>query len=120
MSIFVDDLTFSGLKVDKLLRKSIENIITNSGLTVHPKKTKFYKRDQPKLITGVILTPTEMKVRHKHHKAIFTKCSELEQCSNDAELEVLQKQFLGRLSAAGQIDRSFKQRAITLRKKFSS
>ena len=32
--------------------------------------------------------------------------------------EILQKKLIGRLSAAGQIDPSFKQRAITYRKSF--
>jgi len=115
MSVFVDDLTFSGENVNRLFRKDIEGIIASAGLTVHPKKTKLYGREKHKLITGAIVDKTGMKVRHKHHKAIYTVFSEMKSCTDDAELEMLQKELIGRFSAAGQIDSSFKQRAITYR-----
>lgn len=113
MSVFVDDLTFSGANVNKLLKKEVEGIITCAGLTVHPKKTVLYGRDKPKLITGAIVDKEGMKVRNKHHKSIYTSFSEMETCKDDVELELLQKQLIGRLNAAGQIDPTFKQRAKT-------
>lgn len=113
MSVFVDDLTFSGANVNGLLKKNIEGVIECSGLAVHPKKTRLYNRDTPKLITGVIVGKSGMKVRNKHHKDIYTSFSNMKLCKDDGELETLQKQLVGRLNAAGQIDPLFKQRAAT-------
>lgn len=111
MSVFVDDLTFSGNNVNNLFRRNVEGIIKDAGMAVHPDKTTLYSREKPKLITGAIVTKDKMKVRNKHHKAIYTQFSELEECSCDEDLEVLQRKLIGRLSAAGQIEPAFKQRA---------
>jgi len=117
MSIFVDDLTFSGANVNGLLKKNIEEIIECSGLAVHPEKTRFYNRETPKLITGAIVGKSGMKVRNKHHKDIYTSFSDMKLCKDDAELEIIQKQLVGRLNAAAQIDPLFKQRAVTYQKR---
>jgi len=111
MTIFVDDLTFSGANVNKLFRRNIENIIRSARLTVHPKKTILYGRRKPKLVTGAVVDQNGMRVRNKHHKAIYTSFLELAECTNDEQLETIQKQLIGRLNAAGQIEPAFRQRA---------
>lgn len=117
MSVFVDDLTFSGNNVNKLFKNNIERIIRNAGLIVHPKKTKLYSREKPKLITGVVVSRSGMKVKNMHHKAIYTLFSEIPECTDDEQLESLQKQLVGRLNAAGQIEPAFKMRAAQLMRK---
>jgi len=114
MSVFVDDLTFSGKNVNKLFRQSVEGIIKDAGLIVHPDKTQLYRRDIPKLITGVIVDDNGMKVRNKHHKAIYSLFADIPKCADDGQLETMQKQLVGRLNAAGQIDSAFKQRASNI------
>jgi len=114
MTVFVDDLTFSGANVNKQFKSDIQKIIKEAGLTVHPKKTVLYSHEKPKLITGAIVDQNGMKVRNKHHKAIYTQFLELAECVNDKQLESLQKQLVGRLNAAGQIEPEFKQRAAQL------
>jgi len=116
MSVFVDDLTFSGKNVNKLFRNSVEVIIKDAGLIVHPDKTKLYSRDKPKLITGAIVHGNGMNVRNKHQKAIYTLFSDIPECTDDAQLEKMQKELVGRLNAAGQIDPAFKQRASQVRR----
>ena len=118
MTVFVDDLTFSGENVNKQFRNDVKDIIKNAGLTVHPKKTKLYSREKPKLITGAIVDQNGIKVRNKHHKAIYTQFLELTECIDDKQLETLQKQLIGRLNAAGQIEPEFKQRASQLMQEF--
>lgn len=114
MSLFVDDLTFSGLNVNQLFKKNVENIIECAGLSIHPEKTKLYKRNQPKIITGAVVDHSGVKVRNKHHKAIYMLYSEIRSCSNDDQLKVLQEKLVGSLNAAGQIEPAFKQRAKQL------
>lgn len=114
LSLFVDDLTFSGSNVNNLFKNNVESIIECAGLTVHPDKTRLYRRGQPKIITGAIVDHNGIRVRNKHHKAIYLLFSEMEICTNDDQLKHLQEQLVGRLNAAGQIEPAFKQRAKQL------
>lgn len=111
MSIYVDDMTFSGRSVNRLFQRKVEKIVSNAGLEVHPEKTRLYKRYQPKLVTGVIIDGETFKVRNKHHKNIYTLVNEIKSAKSDASLKSLQKSLFGSLHAAGQIDPIFKQRA---------
>jgi len=111
MSIYVDDLTFSGEAANKLLQKRVTEIFQNGGLEIHPDKTRLFQRNESKLITGVVVSDKGINVRNRHHKAIYTVFNELEQVDSDEELKSLQKQLVGRLNAAGQIDSKFKRRA---------
>lgn len=113
LTIFVDDLTFSGSEVNRKLANDAKLIIENAGLKAHPKKTKLYNSDQPKLVTGVIIDKENKKVRNKHHKLIHQLFSDMKTCDNDEELKAYQKELIGRLSAAGQISQKFKRRAKT-------
>lgn len=115
MSVFVDDLSFSGANVDKLFQLRVKSIIEAGGLIVHPTKTKLYHQDKPKLITGAVVGKDGIKVRSKHHKAIYTLFSELGKCKDEKEFNIMQKKLLGRLSAAGQIEPKFKNRATQFR-----
>jgi retron-type reverse transcriptase len=115
MSIYVDDLTFSGKAVNNLLKKHIKQIVKSSGLAIHPDKTRLYQHNEPKLITGVIVSENGINVRNKHHKAIYNLFNEIEKVDSDDVLKTLQEELIGRLNAAGQIDLKFKQRAKTFR-----
>lgn len=111
MSIYVDDLTFSGLNVNKLFALNVDRIVTSAGLRIHPDKTRLYKRDEPKLITGVIVRADGVGVRNKHHMAIYNLFNDMKSINNDDDLLKLQKELIGRLCAAGQVDPAFKNRA---------
>lgn len=114
MSVFVDDLTFSGKNVNNLFKHKIKKIIENAGLVVHPEKTTLYRREIPKLITGAMVGADGIKVRNKHHKQIYTLFSEMPHCTDTDEYDLMQKQLIGRLNAAGQIEPAFKIRAAQL------
>ncbi len=118
-TLFVDDLTFSGNNINKLFLRHIERIISDAGLIVHPKKTKLYTRSQPKLITGVVLQGGTIRLRNKHHKSIYTLFSDMPRCEDDEQLETIQKELIGRLSAAGQIEKEFKIKASQIRKQIN-
>ncbi len=111
MSVYVDDLTFSGKAVNKLTARNVKRIVQNAGLTIHPKKTRLYRRNESKLVTGVIINANGMNVRNKHHKAIYTLFNEMRTAESNKELEAIHKELIGRLNAAGQIENVFKQRA---------
>jgi hypothetical protein len=120
LTVFVDDLTFSGTQVNRKLATEVEMIIRNAGLTVHPNKTKLYSSEQPKLITGVVVDKCGTRVRNKHHKLIYQLFTDMKSCENDAQLKAYQKELIGRLSAAGQINPIYKSRAKTYTKTLQS
>jgi hypothetical protein len=114
MSSYVDDLTFSGPPVNKLFERNVARIVSNAGLTIHPDKTRLYRGDEPKLITGVIVGTDEIAVRNEHHKLIYILFNEMKLANNNKQLIAIHEELLGRLNAAGQIDPAFKQRAKNL------
>lgn len=120
MTVYVDDLTFSGENVNRVFQKNVINIIKQAGMSVHQKKTKLYLKTQVKVITGVVITDNKMSVRNKHHRAIYELFNSIDDAKNEAELEYLRNSLIGKLSAAGQIDHRFLQRARSMRQIFQS
>ena len=111
MTCYVDDLTFSGAAVNRSFEKNVKGIVSSAGMTIHPDKTRLYRYYEPKLITGVIVHGNKTKVRNKHHKNIHTLFENLEEAKTDIEIHTIYQKLLGNLSAAGQIEPAFKQRA---------
>ena len=107
MSVYVDDLTFSGQSVNKTFKRQVKTIIESARLVVHPEKTRLYLSSKPKQITGVIVTATGIRVMNRHHKAINSLINEMKP-------EQL-NEVIGRLNAAGQIEPKYKIYAQTLR-----
>lgn len=117
MSVYVDDLTFSGQRVNTFFADQVKRIIEAAGLSVHPQKTRLFSPHRPKLITGVIVCKDKIKVRNKHHKEIYTLIKEMK-VSEKIPSSELQLQLIGKLYAAGQIDAKFKQQAVSLKNKW--
>lgn len=115
MSVYVDDLTFSGKLANSRLEKDVSLIVSGAGLIVHPEKTRLFRRDEPKLITGVVVKGSDLRVRNKHHKAIYNLFNERDRVTEIEARQTIERQLLGHLNAAGQVDSRFKQRAITFR-----
>jgi hypothetical protein len=120
MTVYVDDITFSGKAVNRLVGKHAANIIGEAGYKVNEKKTKFFNASTPKLITGVIIKGEEVKVRNKHQKRIHELLEELPEARDDEHLETMQKELLGRLDAAGQLEQRFSSVARVMRDKINN
>lgn len=117
MTVYVDDLTFSGREVNNLFRSSVKKIINKHGHIMHPTKTKLYKPNQPKLVTGVVVNGGHLKVRNEQH---FKMHQELQiwckiKDTPYALSSSITSQLLGRLHAMGTIDDRFKQKARTIK-----
>lgn len=54
---YADDLTFSGDILDTLLyiRRVAEQIITDEQFTIHPEKTRIYRRSSRQIVTGLVV-----------------------------------------------------------------
>lgn len=115
MTLYVDDLTFSGDTIGKRFKNKVQNIVSSHGHTCHPEKTKLYKASQTKLVTGVALSPSGASVSNKQHKSIYEDLVQWELTKNKFTIESLNNRLLGKLNSQGQIDPRYKDKARSLR-----
>jgi hypothetical protein len=120
MTLYVDDLTFSGDAVNKLFRGCVRKIISKHGHVAHPDKTKLYLQGSPKLITGVIVQGNELRIRNEQHRLLSSELAQWESIKNmpNAFYAAVTTKLMGRLYSMGVVDDRFKAKAISL--KFST
>lgn len=118
MTLYVDDLTFSGPRVDFMFAYNVKKIISRFGHRAHPDKSKLYAGDENKLITGVIVNEMGVKVRNKLLKNIhhdFKLWKKFRERENVVGNSIVPK-LLGRLNAASNIDPRFKDKVRSFKK----
>lgn len=117
MTVYVDDLTFSGAKVNRLFCTVIRKIISKHGHVMHPTKTKLYASDAPKLVTGIIVLGDVLKVRNEQHR-LMARDIEYWKIIKDAENAKetsIAKTLFGRLHSMGVIEQRYKSKVLTLK-----
>ena len=115
---YVDDMTFSGPAATNATLMRVREIIARHGLQSH--KTRSFKANQPKVVTGVCLTPNGPRVPNRLHLKIAKGFEAVEQARNHREKQTAQASLLGCNQAAGTIEPKFKARAITLRSEINA
>lgn len=114
MTIYVDDLTFSGAKLQKNFIAKLEAIVKKYGHKIHPSKTRFYGPNEVKLITGAAIKGNEISPRNRHLKKLREELSVwLELSEKDKNLT---NSVLGRMTFLGSIDPRYKDKARSFRK----
>ena len=120
-TVFVDDIVFSGNRIDKIFVHNIKKIISNHGHTAHPRKTKLYSADKVKIVTGIAVDTIGLLVANRHRKNIF---QDMSQWKATKEIEIqfnnLNSRVLGRMTAQSLIDYRFKDKARTLKQSIAS
>lgn len=117
MTVYVDDLTFSGDKVNRRFKSLVKKVISKHGHTMHPTKTMLYQKEQPKLVTGVIVHNSKLKVRNEQHQLLSSELAQwlvIKDFEFASEANVTSK-LIGRLHSMGVIESRFKSKARTLR-----
>lgn len=118
MTIYVDDLTFSGVMLQKNFIYQLETIAKKYGHKIHPAKTRFYGANEVKLITGAAIKGNEIAPRNKHLKQLRTDLSEwLVAPTKDNKLT---NRISGKMTFIGSIDSRYKDKARTFRKTVSA
>lgn len=117
MTVYVDDLTFSGVGVNPLFRTTVDKIIHRHGHIMHPQKTKLYKPNDSKLVTGVIVKGNSIQVRNEQRKQLASDlaCWGAIKSEANAINNTYTQRLIGRLHSMGVIDSSFKARAKTVK-----
>jgi hypothetical protein len=115
LTVFVDDLTFSGNRITPRFRQKIEKIIRGHGHSIHPDKTKFFAANSIKVITGVGVGPGGLTVCNKHHQSIYQDLVQWLMTKDYATIPELNERLLGKLNAQSLIDQRFSGKARNLR-----
>ncbi|ABQ55827.1 reverse transcriptase family protein [Legionella pneumophila] len=111
MTIYVDDLTFSGAELSRNFIKRLEFIAKKYGHKIQSSKTRFYSENEVKLITGVAVIGEQLKPRNKHLAALtqeieYWRVNKSQQSAN---------RILGYMTYLGSIDSRYKDKAKTFR-----
>lgn len=115
MSLYVDDLTFSGLQVNRHFKSIAKKIITRHGHTMHPKKTKLYKSGDAKVITGVVIKDGSVFIKNSQHKAIYQDLENWKAVRDVNNWPFANKgRLLGRLNSLSVIDPKLKDKARSI------
>src|SRR5690606_17568744 len=67
MTLYVDDITFTGSNVNKIFVNTVKKIITRHGHVMHPKKSILYPKGSVKVITGVVIRNGTALARSEEH-----------------------------------------------------
>ena len=103
MTVYVDDVVFSGTKrFSKLFKRKVFEIVTNHHYKISRNKTKCYKPLHYKLVTGVIITPNN---RIAAKNALQQKViSELRSLKMDPTNKHSRQRLMGLINSARYID----------------
>jgi hypothetical protein len=103
-TVYVDDLTFSGEKITGQFIWTVKQLISGRGYTYH--KEASSAPFKPRIVTGVVLTKDGLRVRNKHHKAIYGLYRQhLEGQLHEAD----KPQLFGMLSSASQVSAKYRR-----------
>lgn len=108
-TLYVDDLIFSGENINNGLTYEVRKIIANHGLTHHERKTRFYRKGEFKLITGILVSQFGIRAANERFKYIrLLEKAILGDNLNNIEKNQLLEKLIGLLGEATQIEPRFR------------
>jgi hypothetical protein len=115
MTVYVDDLTFSGELVNRHFQSIVKKIIISNGQIPHPLKTKLFNKTDLKVITGVVIKGNETLITNKQHMLIYQSFESWKGCRDEPFIaRYITPKLLGRLNALSGIDPRLKDKAKSL------
>ena len=116
MTLYVDDLTFSGDNVNNHFKSIVGKIITKHNHVMHPTKTMLYAKDAAKLITGVVVKNGNLLVRNEQHKKLYQDMVLWEACRDEPIIaESIKTKLIGRLNSLSCIHSKYKDKARSIK-----
>lgn len=115
MTVYVDDLTFSGNAINRHFLSVIKKIIHSNGHVAHPDKTKLFKESDVKVITGVAIKSDELLITNKQHKLIYESLEQWKGCRDEPLIaSFVTPKLLGRLHAHTNIEPRLKDKVNSI------
>ena len=121
MTVFVDDITFSGNKVTRTFKQNVKKIIEKHNHVMHPTKTVLHKENSLKVITGAVVGSKKLQIRNLHHESIYSELSQWmlirDEDSKNSNIftDQIKNRLLGKINSQGQIDNRFKDKARSIK-----
>lgn len=117
MTVYVDDITFSGQQINKLFLSTLRKIAVRHSHNLHPNKSKIYSKESVKVVTGVAINNDSLLITNAQHAKLYEGFSLIKSLkgvpfSSDSSTA---QSLLGRLYALSSIDPKMKERAKTLK-----
>jgi hypothetical protein len=106
MTCCVDDMTFSGEAATSSFLNDVRMVVTRYGLRTH--KVHWFVRQEPKVITGVALTPQGYRLPNVRRKALDTASKAFDKESDLGKKVKLGEKLLGRATEAAQVEDRFR------------
>lgn len=107
MTCYVDDITISGIDVNRNTLKIVRDILVRRGLRSNYKKERVYTKDYPKEVTGSIVAKDKLLLPNKKHKKIHEEVELLIKQYDSKEKLKLTEKLIGKAIAASQSDSNF-------------
>jgi hypothetical protein len=115
MTVYVDDLTFSGDAVNRHFLSIVKKVIASNGHIAHPDKTKLFGKSDIKVITGVAIKNEEMLITNKQHKLIYESLEQWKGCRDEPLIAALiTPKLLGRMHAHTAIEPRLKDKVNSI------
>lgn len=105
MTVYVDDVTFSGIRITKEDRYRIDYIIKKYGYTPH--KQCLFKPSQTKIVTGVAICANRLDIPNYRRGRIRRAGSQYLHESNRQKKDKLLRSLKGMLNEASQFNKNF-------------
>ena len=112
MTVYVDDVVFSGRKISKAFRDKAKLIIHRRGLRSH--KYRYYSNNKPKEITGVIIKGNQLLLPQRRHLSLYEQLVDLWNSHGNGERQGIFRRALSRVSEGAQIDEQLGNRKRAL------
>jgi hypothetical protein len=99
VTLYVDDLTLSGIHATKSMLYQIKQLIVRHGLRTKATKDAVVRPGKSAIITGVMRTGGQLRLRNRHHEAIVAIQDQVVagECESSHQLR-------GRIAAARAVD----------------
>jgi hypothetical protein len=105
MTVFVDDLTFTGKEINANFLSNIEKIVSKHHLKIKDEKTNFFEPNSPKLITGVVVKNNKIEPEYDQLRKLREDENNYKNDPNNKQNQLV---FNGRLAYLSQINKNLK------------
>jgi hypothetical protein len=113
MTVYIDDIVFSGEQVNGSLIPKAKGIINRYWLKGH--KISVFRKNQTRIITGVAVRPDgQLLIPNKRHRKIRVLEREYRNATNPNHREIYRKALIGQYREGSRLEHSFLEKAKQL------
>lgn len=119
---YVDDLTFSGENLPGSLAREVKSIVVKHGYNLSEHKTRIYRENQPKHVTGTVIINNKISVPHLRFLTARNIQSAIDGIYDNhgfSNMKLTEK-LAGLMNEASYLDHKFHEKALMAHAKLRS